>query len=79
VDLPRTRALLWDVYHWSTATRERPAGWVDPPSGSILQLYSVIYGGVSETLAKAGDSTGAARADSVAREVSEELRRGAAF
>jgi hypothetical protein len=79
VDLPRTRALLWDVYHWRTATRERPAGWVDPPSGSILQLYSVIYGGVSETLAKAGDSTGAARADSVAREVTEELRRGAAF
>ena len=79
VDLPRTRALLWDVYHWQTATRERPAGWVDPPSGSILQLYSVVYGGVSETLRKAGDSTGAARADSVAREVSEELRRGAAF
>ena len=21
VDLPRTRALLWDVYHWQTATR----------------------------------------------------------
>jgi hypothetical protein len=79
VDLPRTRALLWDVYHWRTATRDRPAGWVDPPSGSILQLYSVVYGGVSETLAKAGDSAGAARADSVAREVSEELRRGAAF
>jgi hypothetical protein len=79
VDLPRTRELLWDVYHWRTATTERPAGWVDPPSGSILQLYSVIYGGVSETLAKAGDSTMAARADSVAQAVSEELRRGAAF
>jgi hypothetical protein len=79
VDLPRTETLLWDVYHWRTATRQRPAGWVDPPSGSILQLYSVIYGGVSETLRKAGDSTLAARADSVAREVSEELRRGSAF
>jgi hypothetical protein len=79
VDLPRTKALLWDVYHWKTATRDRPAGWVDPPSGSILQLYSVVYGGVSETLAKAGDSTLAARADSVAREVSEELREGVAF
>jgi hypothetical protein len=79
VDLPRTRALLWDVYHWRTATRARPAGWVDPPSGSILQLYSVIYGGMSETLAKAGDSTGAARADSVASKVSEVLRRGSAF
>ena len=79
VDLPRTKKLMWDVYHWPTATRERPTGWVDPPSGSILQLYSVIYGGTSETLKRAGDSTLAARADSVAREVSEELRRGSAF
>jgi hypothetical protein len=79
VDLPRTTKLLWDVYHWRTATKYRPAGWVDPPSGSILQLYSVVYGGTSETLAKAGDKTLAARADSVAREVSEELRRGAEF
>ena len=79
VDLPRTRKLLWDVYHWQTATKDRPVGWVDPPSGSILQLYSVVYGGSSETLAKAGDSTLAARADSVAREVSEELRKGAEF
>ncbi len=79
VDLPRTRKLLWDVYHWRTATRQRPAGWVDPPSGSILQLYAVVYGSVSETFAKTGDSTLAARADSVAREVGEELRRGSAF
>jgi Protein of unknown function (DUF2723) len=79
VDLPRTKKLLWDVYHWRTATKYRPAGWVDPPSGSILQLYSVVYGGASETLSKAGDKTLAARADSVAREVNEELRRGSAF
>jgi hypothetical protein len=79
VDLPRTKRLLWDVYHWKTATKDRPAGWVDPPSGSILQLYSVVYGGSSQTLAKAGDSTLAARADSVARKVSEELRQGSEF
>ncbi len=79
VDLPRTRKLLRDVYHWQTATRDRPAGWVDPPSGSILQLYSVVYGGASETLRKAGDSTLAARTDSIARRVSEELRKGSAF
>ena len=79
VDLPRTRKLLRDVYHWQTATRDRPAGWVDPPSGSILQLYSVVYGGASETLRKAGDSTLAARTDSIARRVSEELREGSAF
>jgi hypothetical protein len=79
VDLPRTRKLLWDVYHWKTATKDRPAGWVDPPSGSILQLYSVVYGGTAETLRKAGDSTIAARADSVARAVSDELRQGAEF
>ncbi len=79
VDIPRSRRLMWDVYHWQTATRDRPTGWVDPPSGSILQLYSVVYGGMSETFRKAGDSTLAARSDSVAREVSEELRQGSAF
>ncbi|MGH7580239.1 MAG: hypothetical protein ACREM9_08710, partial [Gemmatimonadales bacterium] len=79
VDILRSRRLMWDVYHWKTATRDRPVGWVDPPSGSILQLYSVVYGGMAETFRKAGDSTMAARADSVAREVSEELRQGAAF
>ena len=30
VDVPRTKTLLWDVYHWQTATRRRPFGWVDP-------------------------------------------------
>jgi hypothetical protein len=79
VDLPRTRRLLWDVYHWKTATRSRPVGWVDPPSGSILQLYSVVYGGSVAPLRAAGDTALASRADSVAREVSEGLRRGAEF
>jgi hypothetical protein len=79
VDLPRSTRLMFDVYHWKTATRDRPVGWVDPPSGSILQLYSVVYGGTSETLRQAGDTALAARADSVARKVTEELREGAAF
>ena len=60
VNLPRTKALLWDTYHWQTAGRERPYGGVDPPSGTILQLYSAS----------------AARADSVAQRVSAELSKG---
>ena len=73
VDYHRTKSLLWDVYHWPTATRLRPFGWVDPPSGSILQLYSVVYGGSARVFETAGDSTRAAKADSVAREVNREL------
>lgn len=79
VDLPRSKTLLWDVYHWRTATRLRPRGWVDPPSGSILQLYSVVYGGLARVFEAGGDSTLAARADSVAREVSRELTSRALF
>jgi hypothetical protein len=71
--LPRTKKLLWDVYHWRAATRPRPYGWVDPPSGSILQLYSVVYGGAARSLEAAGDKVGAARADSTARAVNQEL------
>jgi hypothetical protein len=73
LELPRTKQLLWDVYHWKAATRERPYGWVDPPSGSILQLYSVVYGGAARSLEAAGDKAGAARADSIARAVNQEL------
>ncbi|HVL16772.1 MAG TPA: hypothetical protein VM387_02200, partial [Gemmatimonadales bacterium] len=67
---------LWNTYHWKTAARERPHGWVDPPSGTILQLYSVIYGGTARVLQAAGDSATAARADSVAQRVSAELSKG---
>jgi hypothetical protein len=73
VDVPRTKALLWDVYHWQTATRRRPYGWVDPPSGSILQLYAVVYNGAARVFETMGDSALAAKADSVAREVNREL------
>jgi transmembrane protein TMEM260 (protein O-mannosyltransferase) len=73
VDLPRTRSLLWNAYHWKTAARARPRGWVDPPSSSILQLYSIVYGGAADVLRKAGDSVAAARADSIARAVSENI------
>jgi hypothetical protein len=75
VDLPRTRSLLWNAYHWKTAARERPRGWVDAPSSSILQLYSIVYGGAADVLRKAGDSVTAARADSIARAVSENIVR----
>jgi hypothetical protein len=73
LDVPRTEKLLWDVYHWPTAARDRPRGWVDRPSGSILQLYAVIYGGAARAFDSAGRKDLAARADSVARSVSENL------
>jgi hypothetical protein len=79
LDLPRTSTLLWDAYHWGTATRTRPFGWVDPPSGSILQLYAVVYGGVARTYEAKGDTVHAQKADSIAREVNRELSGRALF
>jgi hypothetical protein len=79
LDLPRTEKLLWDVYHWKSAARNRPRGWVDAPSGSILQLYSVVYGGASKAFAAAGDKAEAARADSVAKAVTKNLTRDNLF
>jgi hypothetical protein len=73
LNVPRSSRLLWDVYHWQTATRARPYGWVDPPSGSILQLYAVVFGGVARTYEAVKDSVRAQRADSIAREVNREL------
>ncbi len=75
IDLPRTRALLEDVYHWEAAARERPFGWVDTPSGSILQLYSLVYGSYADFLLERGDSTAAFLPDSIARAVDRNIRR----
>ncbi|MEO8030077.1 MAG: DUF2723 domain-containing protein [Gemmatimonadota bacterium] len=69
VNYPRTRKLMWEQYHWPSAAKHRPRGWVDPPSGSILQMYSIVYGGFSPTLRQKGDTTEATRADSVARAI----------
>jgi hypothetical protein len=76
LDTLRTRRLLTDTYHWKTAARDRPRGWVDQPSGSILQLYAVVYGGSARALEAAGDSADAKLADSVARRVTAELSGG---
>ncbi|MGE0443135.1 MAG: hypothetical protein AB7S39_21840, partial [Gemmatimonadales bacterium] len=77
MDLARTKALLWDVYRWQDVARSRPAGWVDEPSQSILELYGVVYAGTAatlRTLGDAADSTMSVRADSVAQAVVASLR-----
>ena len=56
-----------------------PLGWVDPPSGSILQLYSVVYNGAARAFAEAGDSAQALKAEAVSRRVAQELDKGEAF
>jgi hypothetical protein len=79
LQLPRSTKLLWEVYHWRSASRNRPYGWVDPPSGSILQLYSVVYGGMARSFETARDTLHAQLADSIAREVERELGGRALF
>jgi hypothetical protein len=67
------------VYHWRSVARQRPRGWVDQPSGSILQLYSIVYAGASKSFEAAGQPNLAARADSVANAVMRNLDRGSPF
>jgi Protein of unknown function (DUF2723) len=43
VNVPRTTALLFDVYHSASAARARPRGWVDRPSEGILVTYGLLY------------------------------------
>ncbi|HEX5633742.1 MAG TPA: DUF2723 domain-containing protein [Gemmatimonadales bacterium] len=73
MDLPRTKRLMWENYHWQSAARERPFGWIDPPSGSILQLYAVMYQALGVTLRQQGDTAAAVRADSIAAAVRHQV------
>ncbi len=65
VNIHRTNELMWKAYHWKSAARRRPFGWVDPPSGSILQLYAIVYGGMAPILKEKGDSALGVKADSI--------------
>jgi len=78
-DLERSRILLDMEYRWQSASRERPRGWVDAPSASILRLYSIIYGGLATVYRERGDSALASKADSIAKRVDSEIRKAGEF
>ncbi len=74
VDVERTRALLFGVYHASSAARRRPRGWIDQPSESMLVVYALTYGVFGDLRRQAQgngpqDSLLAARADSLAQAI----------
>lgn len=50
VDLERTTALMFDVYHVDSAARDRPRGWIDVPSQGILQMYGLLYAQIANYL-----------------------------
>src|SRR5256712_11312958 len=50
VNLPRTEALAFGVYHAASAARHRPRGWVDRPSEGILATYGLLYQSLAQAL-----------------------------
>src|SRR5207247_2134811 len=50
VNLPRTGALAFGVYHADAAGRHRPRGWVDRPSEGILATYGLLYQSLAQAL-----------------------------
>ena len=50
VNLPRTEALAFGVYHADAAARHRPRGWVDRPSEGILATYGLLYQSLAQSL-----------------------------
>jgi Protein O-mannosyl-transferase TMEM260-like len=50
VNVPRTTALGFEVYHGTTAARSRPRGWVDRASQNSLLPYIMTYDTIAELL-----------------------------
>jgi Protein of unknown function (DUF2723) len=50
VNVPRTEALAFNVYHMASAARHRPRGWVDKPSEGILATYGLLYQSLGQLL-----------------------------
>jgi hypothetical protein len=73
VNIPLTRTLLFDVYHPDAAAHDRPLGWFDPPSASILSLYEIVYRGSAQVLLQAGDTVNATKAGSIAEQIAKSI------
>ena len=52
MNVPRTEALAFQVYHRAAAARNRPRGWVDRPSEGILATYGIVYQALAQVLQK---------------------------
>jgi hypothetical protein len=50
VNVPRSEALAFGVYHHAAAARHRPRGWVDRPSEGILATYGIQYQALAQAL-----------------------------
>ncbi len=50
VNLARTSALAFTVYHGDAAARHRPRGWLDRPSEGILATYGIVYQALAQAL-----------------------------
>jgi hypothetical protein len=50
VNVPRSEALAFGVYHRAAAARHRPRGWVDRPSEGILATYGIQYQALAQAL-----------------------------
>jgi hypothetical protein len=73
VDVPKTRTLLFSIYHPEAAALDRPLGWFDPPSASILSLYQIVYNGFGQILMQQGDTTDAVKASTIVSRIGKSI------
>jgi hypothetical protein len=73
VNVARSKALGFDVYHYAAAARARPRGWVDRPSEGILVTYGLIYEVLAQGLQKS-DPPAATRAIAIADSITKNSR-----
>jgi hypothetical protein len=73
VNVARSKALGFDVYHFAAAARTRPRGWVDRPSEGILVTYGLIYEVLAQALQKS-DPPAATRAIAIADSITKNSR-----
>ena len=79
VNVPRTRDLLFGVYHAESAARHRPLGWIDRPSASMLFTYGLLYQALAGMLVERDSSLAvrsAALADTIFINTDPEVLRG---
>ena len=73
INVARSKTLGFDVYHFASAARARPRGWVDRPSEGLLVTYGLIYEVLAQAL-QTKDPQASARAVALADSITRNSR-----
>ncbi len=77
IDLEKAEPLAFEIYHPESASRDRPLGWTDRPSSTVVAVYGLLYGELARILSQRPDAADSTSISSVRARRAQQVAEGA--